>query len=158
MIKQFIGQYRFLSNFYEVPRIQVYGCDYSSAEAAYQSCKLGISLSSISRRQRFSTMSASQAKREGRRVKSIKDWDLLRVGVMMHIVRAKFYQNPKLAEKLIETFPHRLVEGNTWGDTFWGRKLMPDGELAGGQNWLGRILMVARSEQLGLQRQKDTDR
>ena len=32
------------------------------------------------------------------------------------------------------------IEGNTWNDTFWG---VCNGQ---GQNWLGKILMLVRSE------------
>jgi len=55
-------------------------------------------------------------------------------------VRAKFEQNPDLAAKLIATGDEELVEGNTWGDTYWGvcRGV--------GQNKLGKILMNVRQE------------
>jgi predicted NAD-dependent protein-ADP-ribosyltransferase YbiA (DUF1768 family) len=54
-------------------------------------------------------------------------------------VLAKFEQFPYLAAKLIETGTATLVEGNHWGDTFWG----VDHE-QGGENHLGKILMAVR--------------
>lgn len=59
---------------------------------------------------------------------------------MHDIVRAKFEQNPDLRQKLLSTGSEELIEGNTWGDTFWG---VCKGS---GQNWLGRILMFVRDE------------
>ena len=49
-------------------------------------------------------------------------------------------QNPELGNKLLETGNQELVEGNTWGDIFWG---VCNGK---GQNWLGKILMMVRDE------------
>lgn len=42
--------------------------------------------------------------------------------------------------KLLATRDRMLIEGNDWGDTFWG---MVDGE---GENNLGKILMRVREE------------
>ena len=48
-----------------------------------------------------------------------------------------------LAQKLIETGNAKLVEGNCWGDKFWG---VCKGE---GKNNLGLILMKVRGELSG---------
>ena len=50
------------------------------------------------------------------------------------------FSDPSLAEKLISTHPNQLVEGNTWGDRFWGVDL----KTRLGQNRLGRLLMILR--------------
>lgn len=42
--------------------------------------------------------------------------------------------------RLAETGDVDLVEGNTWGDTFWG---VYNGR---GENWLGVLLMLTREE------------
>lgn len=62
---------------------------------------------------------------------------------MADIVTAKFEQNPELAARLIATAPAELIEGNSWGDTYWG--------VCGGQgeNRLGLILMAVRSKLAG---------
>jgi len=58
---------------------------------------------------------------------------------MEDIVRSKFVNNPLLYVKLDETNPHELVEGNWWGDKYWG---VCKGV---GENKLGKILMKVRS-------------
>lgn len=66
----------------------------------------------------------------------------VKLGFMEEIVRAKFLQNPHLAGKLLATKERQLVEGNTWGDTYWG----VDIRTGQGENHLGRILMQVRNE------------
>ena len=60
--------------------------------------------------------------------------------VMYEICKAKFRQNPDLAERLISTSDFELIEGNNWGDHIWG---VCDGY---GENRLGKILMRIREE------------
>lgn len=52
----------------------------------------------------------------------------------------KFLQNPELRNRLIDTGNKILIEGNTWGDTYWG---MCNGN---GLNKLGEILMIVREK------------
>lgn len=61
---------------------------------------------------------------------------------MEDVVRAKFYQNPRLAKRLLSTKDMELIEGNTWNDTYWGIDLRS----MDGQNRLGKILMKIRDE------------
>ncbi len=68
------------------------------------------------------------------------DWPEIKVEVMRRAVRAKFFQNDHLAQRLLATGTAELVE-DSGTDTFWGI-----GRSADGQNWLGRILMEVRSE------------
>ncbi len=49
------------------------------------------------------------------------------------------FQHPELAALLRATDDAELIEGNTWGDTFWG---VCKGK---GANNLGRMLMEIRS-------------
>lgn len=86
----------------------------------------------------FADLNASEAKKLGRKVPLRKDWEIIKLGVMMKIVQAKFEQHPELAEKLLQTDTAYLEEGNTWGDRVWGTV---DGK---GANNLGRILMQVR--------------
>ena len=58
---------------------------------------------------------------------------------MEEIVRAKFIQNPSLAEKLIKV-EGPIQEDNSWNDIFWG---ICNGI---GENKLGIILMKIRDE------------
>jgi predicted NAD-dependent protein-ADP-ribosyltransferase YbiA (DUF1768 family) len=59
---------------------------------------------------------------------------------MREILIAKFSQNEDIKGKLLATGDTELIEGNTWGDTFWG---VCRGE---GTNWLGKLLMEVRTE------------
>lgn len=69
-----------------------------------------------------------------------RDWEDIKYDAMYNCVKAKFEQNPDLAEKLIATGDAYLEEGNTWGDRIWGT-------VNGiGQNHLGKILMRVRQE------------
>jgi predicted NAD-dependent protein-ADP-ribosyltransferase YbiA (DUF1768 family) len=62
---------------------------------------------------------------------------------MRYWVREKFTRNPDIASLLVATGDEELVEGNNWGDTFWG--VCPPGS-DNGQNWLGRILTDQRED------------
>ena len=62
------------------------------------------------------------------------------IAVMAEILAAKFAE-PTLGAKLVLTGDAWLIEGNTWGDKFWGVDLIT-GE---GLNWLGRLVMAQRS-------------
>ena len=62
---------------------------------------------------------------------------------MLDVVRAKFDQHPDLAQKLLATGDEELVEGNDWGDIYWG---VYKGH---GKNMLGKILMRVRAELRG---------
>ena len=133
MIDDFRGKYYFLSNFYSAD-VEYLGIIYKNNEAAFQSQK------DISRSIEFANLSASDAKRLGRRVKLSSDWELVRDNIMEEIVRAKFIQHDSLKDALLSTGDEVLIEGNTWGDTYWGKC---NGV---GKNKLGKILMEIRTE------------
>ena len=135
MIDSFRGEYFFLSNFYEVP-VTYGGVTYTNNEAAFQAQKS----TDIADRLRFSELPPSQAKRLGRRIALRKDWEQVKISIMTEIVRAKFTQNPELADKLSATGDAHLEEGNDWGDRTWGTV---NGV---GANNLGKILMQIRDE------------
>jgi predicted NAD-dependent protein-ADP-ribosyltransferase YbiA (DUF1768 family) len=61
---------------------------------------------------------------------------------MRRLVRAKFQQHPDLAQKLVATNNYKLIEGNDWGDRFWG----VDNKTGLGENQLGKVLELIRSE------------
>lgn len=136
MINRFRDEYFFLSNFYEAP-ITYCGITYRNNEAAFQAQKC----KSRDEQMRFANLSPAEAKKLGRRVELRKDWEDVKISVMREIVSAKFDQNPRLAEKLIETGDEYLEEGNNWGDRIWGTV---NGK---GANNLGRILMEERERQ-----------
>lgn len=57
---------------------------------------------------------------------------------MYELLLLKFTTYPELAQKLLQTYPAVLIEGNYWKDTFWG---VCDGV---GANMLGKLLMKVR--------------
>lgn len=135
MIDSFHGERRFLSNFY--PTLVHYdGLNYPTAEHAYQAAK---STDNHHRLAILGIESPGKVKRYGRGIKLRHDWEFKKVSIMYDIVFSKFYLNHNLALILRDTGKQELVEGNNWGDTFWG---VCNGE---GQNWLGKILMNVRS-------------
>ena len=132
-IDLFRGEYFFLSNFYEAP-VEYEGLTYQNSEAAFQAQKC----TDPKEREAFTTMNPSEAKKAGRTVTLRKDWEDVKIAVMTGVVKAKFEQNPDLAEMLLATKDAYLEEGNNWGDRVWGTV---NGE---GANNLGLILMNTR--------------
>ncbi len=135
MINSFTGEYFFLSNFYNAP-VTYGGISYYNNEAAFQAQKC----TDKADMQQFAQLDPSQAKRLGRSITLRKDWEQVKISLMTEIVRAKFTQNPELAEKLAATGGAHLEEGNNWGDRIWGTV---NGV---GANNLGKILMQIRDE------------
>lgn len=134
MILSFRDEYFFLSNFYPV-EIKLDGIVYPNAETAFQAQKT----LDVEERRKFSMLkNPVQAKRLGRKVKLRDDWEEVKLDIMTEVVSQKFLQHPHLIEMLLQTGDEELVEGNKWGDRFWG---VCKGV---GENHLGKILMKIR--------------
>lgn len=137
-ITEFSGEHRWLSNFWMSP-LEMYGWRFPSSEHAFQAAK------SLDRADWIiiGTLSTpGQAKRYGKRFIQLRpDWEGIKVDAMGSILEAKF-QNPDLRARLIATGDAELIEGNHWGDTFWG---VCKGV---GQNHLGKLLMELRQSLL----------
>lgn len=135
MIDSFRGKYFFLSNFYKAPVIYD-GLQYHSNETAFQAQK------TLDERRRlfFIKVDPSRAKRLGRSLSLREDWEDIKDKIMYDICMAKFTQNLDLKQKLLDTKNEELVEGNDWGDCYWGKC---NGK---GENKLGKILMTIRKE------------
>lgn len=139
-IKQFDGEFRFLSNFYPSV-VTLDGVWYPTVEHAFQAAKT----LDFHRRWEISKLATpGMAKRAGRQVVLRPDWEQL-VGdfqvkqlVMKELTFQKYARNPRLRHQLLATGNAELIEGNTWGDTYWG---VCRGE---GRNELGKILMHVR--------------
>lgn len=134
-IESFQGQYRWLSNFWPA-EVEFEGITFPTVEHAYQAAK---TQDERERRAIAALPTPGQAKRMGKKVRLRSDWEDVKVEVMTQLVRAKF-EDPDLMYKLAQTKDAYLIEGNTWGDTFWG---VCRGK---GKNHLGQILMKVRSE------------
>lgn len=137
-IDRFDGDHAFLSNFWEEPTVPILmdGCEYTTAEHAYQACK---TLEPVERRWIRLCPTPSAAKKMGREVRLRPGWDDVKVGEMRKIVAIKFAPATRLADRLVATGDAELVEGNWWGDRFWGTCG------GSGENWLGRLLMEQRA-------------
>lgn len=133
-ITSFTGENRWLSNFWPAT-VMLDNVYYPSVENAYQAAKTLV----LEDRVAFRACTAAQAKKLGRKLKVRQDWDNIKISVMRDLLSQKF-TIAELAEKLKATGDANLVEGNTWGDTFWG---MCDGK---GHNHLGTLLMFIREQ------------
>ena len=134
-IDRFRGDYSFLSNFHRAP-FDWRGKTYETAEACFQAAKTRDSKEA----ERIRTApSPAESKRLGRRVELRADWERVKDDVMHSILKAKFAV-PELRDALLATGDAELVEGNTWGDVYWG--------VCGGRgkNQLGRTLMRIRDD------------
>lgn len=156
VVNRFRGEYDFLSNFYEIPdwqRGQLWayapivggGIRVPTVEHAFQAAKA----SSV---EVFMEIAGAEtprlAKRLGRKVKmseaALAVWKRTKDAVMTRLVTMKFNprSHPIMARLLDSTGDDELVEGNDWGDDYWG-VILATGV---GQNRLGKILMKVRKE------------
>jgi ribA/ribD-fused uncharacterized protein len=135
-IDQFTGEYYFLSNFW-VEDLEHRGVIYASSEHAFQARKAVLWPQHEWVRQ---ASTPGIAKRRGAKVEMRRDWDTARDGKMLEILRCKFAPGTVLAGRLEATGTRTLVEGNTWGDQYWGvcRGV--------GKNKLGMLLQQVRAE------------
>lgn len=143
-IESFSGEYRFLSNFYPAA-VHLDGVVYPTVEHAYQAAK---TLDPEERETIRLSPSPSIAKKLGRHLRMRQDWEEIKLETMALLVIEKFETNIDLATKLLGTGQAELVEGNWWGDTYWG---VCRGK---GENNLGRILMATR-QQLAKEKQDE---
>lgn len=133
VINSFRDEYFFLSNFYRCP-VMYMGHEFTCAEAAFQAAKCP------ARAREFQALGPSEAKKLGRNVLLREGWEYIKNMIMRRVVYSKFSQNRFLLDKLLSTGDAVLIEGNDWGDTYWGQV---DSE---GENNLGKILMETRAE------------
>lgn len=134
-ITSFRGSYRWLSNFYPA-YVEFEGERYPTVEHAFQAAK---TLEPRLRRAVRDVATPGLAKKMGRALQLRPDWEAVKLDVMLNLLRQKF-AHIRLLDLLLATGEAKLIEGNTWGDRFWGTV---DGE---GENHLGRLLMQVRDE------------
>lgn len=140
VITSFSGEYFFLSNFY--PEKVIYeGRTYPTAEHAYVASKT----TDEDIRSRITKIpTPGQAKRFGREMYLRSDWNSIKIREMRKILEYKFCyarSDSFLYSMLLSTAPAILIEGNTWGDTFWG-----ESPIGRGRNELGKLLMAIRDD------------
>ncbi len=147
VILAFRDEFNFMSNFAAcrvtlpaeqgLPRMR-----FASTENAYMAWKT----LDMAMRQKMQKMTPAEAKAETRKpdFPLRPDYtDAARLAIMLELNRQKYSdKNPLLRDQLLQTGDALLIEGNTWGDDFFGFDLIK----GHGHNHLGRILMKVRRE------------
>lgn len=147
VVLAFRDEFSFMSNFTRcavtLPAEENFpAMEFDSTEKAYMAWKTKV----FSVRQDIQSMTSGEAKakahEEGFPLR--EDYsDAGRVAIMLELNRQKYSErNPDLREQLRATCDAVLIEGNTWGDTFFGFSY----DKGYGENHLGRILMQIRKE------------
>lgn len=143
-IYSFRKSYSFLSNMYE-HEVKYGGITYPSVENAFQAAKFKDKDTRIE----FSKMKPRDAKRHGRSIsmsaEEIKVWDTIKYRIMLQLLKVKF-SDYILGNKLKNTNPLKLVEGNTWHDNTWGHCTCEKCTTKQHKNMLGVLLMNVREE------------
>ena len=115
-------EFQFLSNFSE-HRVKIFDIKFKTNEHFFQWCK------TLIQREKDRILAANtsgQAKRLGQSpekggiVTLRDDWDLVKDWFMFLGLTKKYEQHPHLLKLLVTTYPHLLVEGNSWHDNYWG--------------------------------------
>ena len=141
-IDSFDGKQKYLSNFAGSP-FTWRGREWKTVEHAFQAAKC---LTDVESEMIRGCLTPREAKRMGRSVELLPDWEEVKEDVMLDLVRLKFRQNQELAEKLMLTGAAKLVEGNRWHDNTWGKCYCRRCAGKKGQNLLGKALMQVRRE------------
>ncbi len=141
MIKEFDGEFAFLSNFSH-SLILHEGIVYPTVEHFFQAMK---TLIPAEREAIAAAPTPGIAKRMGRKVNLRPDWETIKVDVMRTGLRLKF-SDYELAQKLLATGDKYLIEGNVWHDNTWGSCNCAKCASTPGRNLLGQLLMEVREE------------
>lgn len=156
-IEQFRGEYFFLSNMYplHIPILALCGIRVPTSEHVYMS---GRFIDPEIQREVAEVRACGDTSTpyaHGLAVKNfayslleqgheqLPSWDTAKLELMYTAVARKFFPGSDIAAALKATGSRELVEGNDWGDRFWG--VDPVGS-QNGENHLGKILMQVRSE------------
>ena len=134
VIDSFAGPYRFLSNFHPVT-ITYEDLSFPTVEHAYQAAK---SFDLASRIRIRDAETPGKAKRLGTIVSLRPGWEAAKHDIMRALLLQKFASGTSLAAELVSTYPAVLIEGNWWGDRYWGVYR------GTGSNHLGLLLMQLR--------------
>lgn len=140
-IREFQGQYRWLSNFWPAT-VELGGVMYPTVEHAYQASKTIIPKE---RMWVYGCKTPGDAKRMGRELTLREDWLRIRLTIMEDLVNKKFTRYPDLMSKLAATYHCVITEGNYWHDNFWGECYCEKCTHRVKYNQLGGILMGIRN-------------
>lgn len=146
-IESFRGVHRWLSNFWPV-KIYFDGLIYPTVEHAYQAAKTW----DMNTRKKIRNLSTpGESKKywtENENDSPSPDWETKKLNIMRVLIEEKFsfHNEIMLLRVLVDTYDTPIIEGNTWGDTFWG--MTKENEIWSGENHLGNIIMNHRSRLL----------
>jgi len=136
VIDRFRGEYGFLSNFHSC-EILYKGVKFPTNEHAFQYHK------TILPAEQYQMLALSNspvdAKRAGKDLTLRDDWEEIKVRLMFEINYMKFTQHSGMKGSLLGTGFAQLIEGNPYGDTYWG---VCNGR---GHNVHGLVLMTVRT-------------
>ncbi|QBX06850.1 hypothetical protein H1O16_gp437 [Burkholderia phage BcepSaruman] len=131
----FYDEYEFLSNFYDGVPVSLFGMLLPSSEHWYMWHK---DSRPTYKKKIKEARTPGNAKRVGYTARLPADWNEKRRYQVMYTVLCAKFVDPRLAQRLVDTWPAHLEETNRHGDEHWGR-------CGGvGANHLGRLLMVVR--------------
>lgn len=138
-IKEFQGEYRWLSNFAQCS-ITLGDNVYPSVEHAFVSAKSN----ELTWKAKCCSgkYSAAEIKTLSRSVKLIEGWDDKKLTIMEGILRQKYNQEPYRTKLLTIPKGTEIEEGNRWKDSFWGIDLVAKK----GENHLGKLIMKIKLE------------
>lgn len=144
-IDRFDGPYEFLSNFYRARPIMFKGQLFDTAEHAYQAAKFMSHYMTPEQRHAIKLVKSCRTPGRAKKAAHMMDgyfdptFPARKLAVMREILEDKFKAND-LRRSLCNTAGRDLIEGNDWGDVYWGvcKGL--------GQNELGKLLMSLRDK------------
>lgn len=129
---EFRGKHDFLSNMFPCKVTDDFGLTYNCVESAFQAAKSA----DLGERRKFTRMAGTTARKAGRKLELVEDWNEKRLDVMKGLLQQKF-SDPELMARL-QAVEGEIVEDNNWNDKFWGRYK------GKGENHLGILLMEIR--------------
>jgi len=138
-IGEFRGEYRFLSNFSKHSFIDKDGITWATSEHYYQAKKVALANDPLREAMIMRSTDPGEAKKLAVGIKP-DNWYDISIDIMRQALRYKFDQNEDIKQKLLDTGDALILEGNHWGDVFWG---VCKGK---GLNMLGKLLMELRND------------
>lgn len=138
------------SNFQKMEIPMVYdGHTYNTVENFYQAMKT----TDKAIRARIASVSASEAKKMGRKLTIRPDWEDIKLKVMEYALKHKFQPGTTHYSDLV-AYKGEIVEDNLWHDNYWGVckcALLTQSSYGvkgcrNGKNHLGVLLMALRDQ------------
>jgi N-glycosidase YbiA len=134
---------RFPFSNFQLATIHLDGQACRTVEHAFQAAK---TLDPTERAWVIEAKTPGEAKKRGRKVTLRPDWDEIKGGLMLGLLRQKFAPGTDNPRKLL-AFEDRIVEYTIWHDLHWGVCTCPR-HRGQGLNMLGRLLTALRQELL----------